>query len=92
MSVVVSLCVFAVRYFHKPIDRITMSAKPKMVKLCARTTAPLFGTSMEVVGVDWNSFVLVSTVLEVVVIADSVVVDDIVDETVCCTFPTLIEM
>lgn len=92
MSGVVSLCVFAVRYFHKPIDRMTMTAKARMVKLCDRTDAPLLGDSIEVVKVGCNSLVLVSTMFEVVVIADAVVVDDIVDETVCCTFPTLIEM
>jgi hypothetical protein len=69
-----------------------MTAKARMIKLCARTDDTLLVDSREVAGVDRSSLVFVSIVLEVVVITeDVVVVDDVVDETVCCTFPTLIE-
>jgi hypothetical protein len=64
-----------------------MTAKARMIKLCDRTEDPLLVNSREVAGVDPSSLVLVSIVLEVVVITEDVVVD----ETVCCTFPTLIE-
>ncbi len=68
-----------------------MAAKARMIKLCGRTDDPLLVDSREVAGVDRSSLVFVSIVLEVLVITADVVVDDVVDETVCCRFPTLIE-
>jgi hypothetical protein len=81
-----------VRYFSKPVNRIAITAKARMIKLYERTDDdPLLVDARGVAGMERSSLMFLPILVEVVVTTEDVVVDAVMDETVCCTFPTSIE-